>query len=144
MPATNYTPGFGSSVYWATNTAGTAGSYTKLSNTKDIKGDDSEVGDIKVTNNDSPDNTKEYGPGMTEPGTIEWEMVYNKTAYNTLVGMKGDGNLYFWKEVFADGSTIVVPGFIKKIPLVTKTEDEANMMTVTVRCTGKSVFTPGS
>ena len=144
MSASKYTPGFGSKVEYATNTGGVAGTYNKIGQTRDIKGPDSEVGDIKVTNNDSPDNTKEYGPGMIEPGTIGWDLVFSDTVYNTLYGLFGDGNIYFWKETFTDGSTIVAPGFLKKAPITTKTEDEANVVVVEVRLTGKPVFTPGS
>ena len=126
--ASKYTSGFGSTVSVATNTAGTPGTYALIGQTKDVKGPDSEVGDVKVTNNDSPNNTKEeYGPGMIEPGTMGWELVFSNTIYTTLYGKFGDGNLYFWKETFPDGSTMVAPGFLKKAPITTKTEDEAMM-----------------
>lgn len=139
-----YSVGYGSKIEFATDTNGTPGTYTKIGQTKDIKGPDSEVGDVKVTNNDSPDNTKEYGPGMIEPGVIGWDLVYEKTDFATLYALFGDGNKYFWRETFADGSTMVAPGYLKKLPIVTKTEDEANMVSVEVKLTGKPVFTAGS
>jgi len=144
MAATKYTVGYGSKVYYATNTAGTPGSYTVIGQTLDIKGPDSEVGDIKLTNNDSPYNTKEYAPGMVEPGTIGWEMVFDDTIHATLYALFGNQTLYFWKEVFTDGSTMVAPGYLKKLPITTKTEDEADMVSVEVKLTGLAVFTAGS
>jgi hypothetical protein len=144
MSASQYTPGFGSKVFYAPSVSGAAGTYVEISQTRDIKGPDSDVGDIKVTNNSSPNNTREYGPGLIEPGTIGWEVVYKDTAYTTLMTMLGDGAIYWWKEVFTDGSTIVGPGYLKKAPLVSKTEDEAIVINVEVKLSGKAVWTDGS
>jgi hypothetical protein len=79
-----------------------------------------------------------------EPGTIGWDLVYSDTVYATLYGLLGDGNIYSWKETFTDGSTMVGPGYLKKMPIVTKTEDEANMVTCEVQLTAKAAFTAGS
>jgi hypothetical protein len=142
--STKYAQGFGSKVSYATDTGGTPGTYNPIGQTKDIKGPDSSVGVIKLTNNDSPNNCREKAPGIMEPGTIGWDLVYSDTVYATLFGILGDGNIYFWKETFTDGSTIVAPGFLSKAPIVTKTEDESNMVTCEVELTGKPVFTAGS
>lgn len=142
--ASKYAAGFNSKVWYATNTAGTAGTYTALAQTMDIKGPDSEVGDIKITNNDSPTNSKEYAPGLTEPGTMSWNLVYRDDAYATLLSMFGNLSTYFWKEVFSDGSTWVGIGYIKKAPLVTKTEDEANTVEVEIKLVTTPTFTAGS
>lgn len=142
--STKYSPGFGSKLYYATNTAGTPGTYNAIGQTKDINGPDSEVGDIKITNNDSPSNCRESAPGIMEPGSISWDLVYSDTVYATLMGIFGDGNIYFFKETFTDGSYIVAPGYLKKAPIKTKTEDEANMVNCEAKLTGKPVFTAGS
>jgi hypothetical protein len=146
MPASTFTVGYGSKIYMATITmpAGTIGTYTAIAQTKDLKGPEPEVGDIKITNNDSPNNTKEYAPGMIEPGEMSFEMVYTKTQATTLFAAFGDGNTYSFKELYVDGSTTIFPGFIKKIGIETKTEDEANMAHITIKLTGKPVFTAGT
>ena len=143
MSASKYVPGFGSSVWQAPSVSGAAGTYVKIGQTKDIKGPDSEVGDIKITNNDSPGNSREYaaGGGLLEPGTIGWDMVFDAVMFTPVFTTLGDGNGYWWKEVFADGSTMVAPGYLKKAPIVTKTEDEADMVSVEVKLSGKPVFT---
>ena len=76
MPTT-YTVGYGSQIYYGTR-GGTPA--TKVAQTRDIKGPSPEVGDVKLTNNDSPNNTKEYGPGMLEPGEVDWECL-DQTIY---------------------------------------------------------------
>lgn len=135
--ASLYTVGFGSAIYYSAD--GTT--YTKIAQSRDLKGPNPEVGDIKLTNNDSPNNTKEYAPGMIEPGEIDFELVYDKAQAATLYAMFGDGLIHFWREVYADGSKWEFKGYIKKFGTETKTEDEANTTTVTIKLTNKPVFT---
>ena len=54
--------------------------------------------------------------------------------------MHGDGTVYAWAEQFADGSGFTYTGFITKAPVETKTEDEANTMTFSLKLTSKAAF----
>ena len=140
----NYTSGFGSSILMATTTysggAFTVGTYVKVAQSKDLKSPEPEVGDIKITNNDSPNNSKEYRPGMIEPGETEFDWIYFPSQQATLYATLGDGNIYGWKEVFPDGSNCVWLGYIKKIGIETKTEDEAITGKVTIKAINKMVY----
>ena len=51
---------------------------------------------------------------MIEPGEQDFDVVYKKSVCATLYGMLGDGNIYFWKETYPDGSTWEYKGYIKK------------------------------
>jgi hypothetical protein len=135
MP-TSYVLGYNSHVYYSTN--GT--SYTKIGQSRDVQSPNPEVGEVNLTNNDSPNNTKEYAPGMIEPGELEFELVYKASATTTLYGLLGDGNIYHWAEKFADGSGFTCKGFIKSFGVETATEDEANITKVTIKLTEKPVF----
>lgn len=144
MSASVYTVGYGSILSYATLTAGVAGSYTAIAQTVDLTGPDPEVGDINVTNNDSPANTKEHAPGMIEPGTMDFELIYKKAVTTTLYGMFGDGNVYGFKETYPDGSTWVFQGYLSKFGMETKTEDQAIKNKITIKLTNKPAFTAGT
>jgi hypothetical protein len=138
--STDATVGYGSTIGYGTD--GTT--YTSVAQTVDLAGPEPEIGDVGITNNDSPDNTKEYMPGMIEPGEIEYDVVYKKDVCNTLYTMFGDGTTYYWKETFPDGSTWTFKGYLKKFGTETKTEDEAIKNTISIKLTNKPVFTAGS
>jgi hypothetical protein len=144
VPNTQYTAGYKSIIEMAPTTVSggvyTPGTYVKIGQSKDIKGPSPEVGEIKLTNNDSPLNTKESAPGMIEPGDISFQVIYTPTGFNTLYAAFGDGNIYSFREVFADGSGFTSLGYLKKTPVETKTEDEANVINVEVKLTSKAVF----
>lgn len=140
MPASTATKGYGSILAHATTFAGT---YTAIAQTVDLAGPEPEVGDINVTNNDSPSNTKEYIPGMIEPGEQDFEVIYKKAEAAILAGMLGDGIVYFWRETYPDGSKWEYPAYMKKIGTEAPTEDGAIRNSITLKLTSKPVFTPG-
>jgi hypothetical protein len=146
MSASVYTLGFGSFISYATITAGTPGTYTKITQTRDVNSPMSEVGDVKVTNNDSPNNCHEYAPGLIEPGDIEWDCVFTKTQFETVSAFLGNGIVYSFKETFPVDSaagtapTCTFPGYFKSIGVESKTEDEAVIAKFKVKLTGLPVW----
>ena len=138
--ASNVTLGFGSNLAYSTD--GT--SYTDIAQTVDLEGPSPEVGDVNVTNNDSPSNTKEYVPGMIEPGEQEFTVVYSKTVCAALYGMFGTGVIYFWRETYPDGSKWEYKGYLKSFGTEAPTEDGAIMNTVSIKLTTKPTFTAAS
>lgn len=134
------TVGYGSSLFYSVD--GTA--YTEVAQTVDLSGPEPEVGDVAITNNDSPDNTKEYIPGMIEPGEQEFEVVYKKAVCAALYGMFGNGITYFWRELYPDGSKWEFKGYLKGFGTEAPTEDEAIRNTITIKLTTKPVFTAGA
>jgi hypothetical protein len=144
MPASIYTPGYGSTLAYAVITGGSPGAYNHIGQSVDLGGPSPEVGDIKVTNNDSPNNTHEYGPGMIEPGVIEFELVYESTVLEALYALFGNGIIYSFQETFPDNSYWTFTGYFKKFGTETKTEDDAIKNKISIKVTGKPVFTPHS
>ena len=137
MPGTNATLGYGSQLYCAPTGTTT---WTKFAASRDLKGPEPEVGDVKITNNDSPANTHEYLPGMIEPGTQELDVVYNKTQCAAVYGKFGDGNKYDFAEVYPDGAGWTYTGYFKKFGTEGKTEDGEITNTITLKITTKPVF----
>jgi hypothetical protein len=145
MPYSTFTPGFGSTIsYAATTVSGgvytVSGTYAKIAQSIDLASPEIEIGDIKLTNNDSPNQSHEYAPGLLEPGEIQFEWIYTPAEQATIYGITGDGNVYSFKETFSDGSNFIWLGWIKKIGVETKTEDNANKGKVTIRCKSKPAF----
>jgi hypothetical protein len=141
--ASHYVIGFGSQIAYATITSGTVGTYAIVAQTLDISSPMPEVGDIKITNNSSPNNTHEYGVGgLIEPGDTEYEVVYYKTGHETLLNMCGNGVLYSWQETFTDtpASVCTFPGYIKSAGVEGKTEDDALKGKIKIKLTGAPIW----
>ncbi|HEV7299256.1 MAG TPA: phage tail tube protein [Tepidisphaeraceae bacterium] len=119
----------------------TDASYVDIAQTVDLAGPSPEVGEISITNNDSPDNCKEYLPGMIEPGELEFEIVYEKEQCADLYAMFGDDIVYFWRETYPDGSTWKFKGFLKSFGTEGETEDGALTNTISIKLTSKPVYT---
>lgn len=117
--------------------------YVDVAQSVDLSGPSPEVGDINITNNDSPDNCKEYKPGMIEPGELEFELIYTKAQCATLYGKFGDDTVYFWRETYPDGSTWKFQGYIKSFGTEGETEDGALTNSVTIKLTTKPAFVAG-
>ncbi len=139
MPASVASKGYGSTLGHSVD--GVA--YTAVAQTVDLSGPEPEVGEVNITNNDSPDNTKEYLPGMIEPDELEFEVIYKKTQAATLYGLFGNGIVYFWQITYPDNSNWKFKGFLNAFGTEAPTEDEAIRNTVGIKLTSKPTFTAG-
>jgi hypothetical protein len=131
------TLGFGSQIYQGLSADSIA---NKIAQSIDLKSPESEIPKVKITNNDSPANSHEYIPGLTEPGETEFEWVYTKTQQASLFALHDARTHCHFKEVFPDGSGWKFEGWISKVPVTTKTEDEAIHGTVTIILTSRALF----
>lgn len=112
---------------------------TKVAQSVDLPMPEPETGDVKFTNNDSPDNTHEYMPGLIEPGEFEFDVVYAADGYNSIYAKQMARTTHNWSEVFPDGSGWTFRGYVKKCTGEAPTEDEAIKGTFTIKVTGKPV-----
>jgi hypothetical protein len=133
------TSGFGSTLSFSDLGV----TYTDVAQTVDLSGPEPEIGDVKITNNDSPNRSHEYMPGggLIEPGEQDFEVVYTKTQCAALYTMFGDGLEYFWRETYPDGSKWEYKGYIKKFGTEAPTEDESIRNSITLKLTTKPAFT---
>ena len=137
MSASNASAGFGSIIAYSTTSGGT---FAKIGQSIDLETPTTEVGEIKITNNDSPANSHEYIPGMIEPGEMEFEIIYFKTMHEALLSLAGNNLIYWFKETFPDGTISTFPGFFKSVGIATKTEDEAMKGKIKIKLTQAQVF----
>jgi len=131
------TLGFGSQIY---KKNGSDADFVKIAQSKDLNSPESEIAKVKITNNDSPNNSQEYVPGLIDPGSLEFEWIYTKAQQAILYADWAARVAISWKEVFPDGSGWTFTGFLTKISNETKTEDEAIMGKVSITLTTAAVF----
>jgi hypothetical protein len=135
---------FGSILYYAPIVSGAPGTWVEIAYTEDLKTPDIEVGDIKITNNQSPNNTHEYMPGLIEGGTVEYDIVYTSSVAGTLYGLLDAATTYAWQEVYPDGAAMVWFGYVKGFGIEGKTEDGDLKNKMKVKVCSKPTFTSGS
>jgi hypothetical protein len=133
------TVGYGSQLLYSTTEEG---SYSAIAQTVDLAGPEPEIGEVNITNNDSANATKEYLPGMIEPGEMEFEVIYKKDACNTLYTMFSGRTVYWFKLAYPDGSYWIFPGFLNSFGTEAPTEDEAIRNTIGIKLTALPTFTP--
>ena len=101
-------------------TVGQAGPYTKVPEIMKISGPGFSVGEIDVTNLDSPNNTKEYIPGLVDPGDLTAEMNWlpDDTTHIALFNDVGSRTVRKWK-ITLSGTTKVITfsGYVKTFPI---------------------------
>lgn len=124
----SYAPVFGSSY------------YVPIAQTVDLGGPQPEVGEIKITNNDSPNNTQEYIPGLIEPGDYEFQIIYEKNACSTIYSLMDAETIYEWRVTFPDGAKWEFDGFVKGFGTEGQTDDGVLTTTMSIKVTGKPVF----
>ncbi|HEV7299209.1 MAG TPA: phage tail tube protein [Tepidisphaeraceae bacterium] len=137
------TKAFGSKLSFCTTVDGT---YTKIAQTKDLAMPSPEIGEIEITNDDSPNNAKEYlgGGGLIEPGELEFATIYNKAGWTALYTMFGDGENYFWEEEFKDGAKYRFEGYLKNIGGEGETVDGVYEGSLTIKLTTAPTYIPGT
>src|SRR5579863_5676236 len=124
--ATPYTPAYGSQFFYSTDDS----TWTLLGYTADIDGASPERGEIKLTNNQSPNNAEEVEPGMLKLGDTTFDLVYSYsalTAINAMLTVNAATTQYYFKELWVDNHGVTYAGFMKSAKESGKTEDGANM-----------------
>ena len=128
--------GFGTKLNRGTSAAGP---FTSMAQSVDVKSPEPEVAKVKVTNNDSPNNSQEYIPGLFDPGDLELEVIYTPTVQAQWYADFAARSVQWYTVVFPDGSGWKFPGFVQKFGDETKTENEAIKAKVTVKPTYSAV-----
>jgi len=125
--------------------------WTKVRGTIEVNLPERELIASEITNDDSPDYTKEYIPGMYEPGTVGFTYRYNKTGFAALetifqlASASGtrDQAVKTWKVELPDGSTAVFDGFLTSHNLPIEGEDSP-VVEGEIQIVGKMTWTSSS
>lgn len=128
-------------------------SLDKLGQIKDVPFPEWECDDIDITNQDSPDATKEYLSGFSDGGELEIEMVFKSAEFarlDTFYRQKRNMRICLPERDSVDATYEGTPpsstpridfeGYIKKIGGSSPVE-EAIMATITIKVSSKPEFT---
>ncbi|HQY88825.1 MAG TPA: hypothetical protein PK402_09210 [Tepidisphaeraceae bacterium] len=133
------------------------GEYTHVAKTQDWNLPDSELGASEFTNDDSPNFTKQYQPGMYEPGTVEGTYVYTDDAFEIMQELfergKDEANraadaetpvTVFWKAELPSGAVASWQGFVTKNGLPMDGQDETTVSEFAIQVSGTMTYTAAS
>jgi hypothetical protein len=115
------------------------GVFAEIARVQDIDGADQKGNSVDVTSLDSPDNREEKIPGMINPGTMKFGVVYGKTEYARLLA-----NFMLLKNFqyeLTDGSMEEFQGFIVSMGKKAPVKDKI-MAEIELEITGVITFTP--
>jgi hypothetical protein len=116
-----------------------SGPFTNLAKVLDINGVSVEAEDIETSNMDSVEAWKTFTAGWGSVGDVELKLQFDKDSAGDIYGLFRLDKTFQVK--FVDGSTWVLAGFMKKFGNEVEREKLVTV-SVTVKCSGKPVFTP--
>jgi hypothetical protein len=127
-----------------------SGTYTNVDGTTEMNFPDRELGKAEVTNDDSPDRTKQYIPALYEPGTVSFKYIYGATSFDALetiyqLAVDQAGAIAarkWWKITLADGAFVKFEGFLTKHTLPLDGLEDAPIVEGEIQVSGAMVYTP--
>lgn len=137
--ASQATKGYGSQLYFNPSAAAPA-NFTKIAQSVDLKGPKPESGKINITNNDSPSNSKEYLPGMFEPGDVDFKIIHTPAQGAALDALRQSQQIVWWAMIFPDGSGWKWTGWVASVEDEGKTEDGVIEGSVMIHCSTAAIF----
>lgn len=127
-------PAFGITVTWAGHDIG----YLT-----DVKGPSMKADEIDISNHDSPNGFRQFVAGLRDGGEITLEMKYipgSLTGQKFLLADFNSGTEQQMVITYADGSTWTLNGIVTGFEPDAGAIDNARLLSVTVKATGKPVF----
>lgn len=115
--------------------------YTPIAQIKDLTGPELDSDDIDVSNNSSPNMTREFMAGWQDSGEVETEVVYTKAQAATLYSIYRVTKNYL--VTLSDGSTIKFTGYLKTLGIESPQEEEVRQ-SITIKVSGEVTFTPAT
>jgi len=113
--------------------------YTPLTGVESVNPVSPEVDDIDITDFDSLEAWREFKPGLKDGGEVEITLQYEESQNSTLQGTLL-AVTRAWQVLFPDGSDVQFNGHINGIDHEDPVDDKI-MQTVTIKVTGKPIFT---
>jgi len=110
---------------------------TVVANVTAVSFPDGEIEEVEITDDQSPDNTRQFGPGWADPGEVNVTYNYRSSTFLIIENLKSDA--MFW-TITVRGGTVAFPGFVKSNNHDGDLDSTAEAE-FTIRVTGKPVFT---
>lgn len=115
--------GIGYDTRFAIENAPGSGVYVELAEVFEVTPPDASVDQIDVTHFQSPGRTKEFIPGLTDPGTVSVTMNYtpNSTSDQRIEALKAAGTVLSMRVTYPNGVRVTfsaaVQSYSKAIPV---------------------------
>lgn len=133
-------PDIGIGTVFAIGDSSAATSFTTVAVVKTVALPMPEVADVDVTNLDSADYTKEYVPGLIEPGEITLQISYGETATSTLYTLLRTAGKWF-KATLPSSAYWLGTGYIKKFGTEEISAEGEITNSMTVKLSAKPTYT---
>jgi hypothetical protein len=141
MPASEGIIGYDST--FEVETSAGSGSYFEIGEVTNITPPNLSIDEVEVTHMKSPDRTKEFISGLTDPGDMTAEINYipGGETDDFIIAWRLDGTTRSCRITYPDGSTKdTFPAFIKGYAPTLATADKASA-TLTLKVAGAVVRT---
>ena len=139
MAASQANIGYGGRVFVETSASPTQSppDYHELDEITTMTGPNFQTDDVDVSHMQSPNRTREFVPGMIDPGEASFEMnwIPGSTTDAIILALKRDGTIVSWKMQWYNATTWEFTGYVKGYETGTSVEDK-NSATVTIRVSG--------
>lgn len=99
---------------------------------------------VEFTHLKSPNKTREYKPGMIEPGDYNVALNYTKATKTKVDTLFSAGGLQEFQTTFPDGSTETIFAFLTGKAIEGGEVDGKLVMTVPMKVSGLPVFVAGT
>ena len=111
--------------------------YNELAEITNITPPNFETDDVDVTHMQSPNRTREFIAGLTDPGEASFEMnwVPGSATDMLLLDLKTAGTVVNWKIVWPNATYWEFTGYVKGFEPTAETEDKLTA-TITIRVSG--------
>jgi predicted secreted protein len=141
MPASEAMLGYGS--IFAIEDDNSPAAYVDLAEVFNITPPNAQVDDVDVTHNTSPNRTREFIPGLIDPGECSFEMNFipGSTSDDRIRELKEAGTQKNCRITFPNAATWIFLASIKGYEISSATEDKMTA-TVTMRVSGDITATP--
>lgn len=142
MPETQASIGYGSYFHISEDSGST---WTEIAEVFDITPPNDTVDEIDATHMQSPNRTREFIPGLIDPGEASFEMnfVPGSTSDLKISALKVAGTRVKCRITFPNSVTWVFTGWVSGYEPAVPTDDKMTA-TVTWRVSGSTVSTPAA
>jgi hypothetical protein len=143
MPISEATIGYGARVYVETAESPDQSppDYTELSEITNMSPPNFQADDVDVTHMQSPDRTREFTPGLIDPGEASFEMnwVQGSDTDIILLNLKRAATKVSWKFVWANGTYWEFLGYVKGYETSAAVEDKQSA-TCSIKVSGSETI----
>jgi hypothetical protein len=119
------------------------GGMTEFAQVVNIPFPEVNTDEVERTHLQSPDRYREFVKGWRDAGEIQLDLRFTEASYAEALALAEDDDNMDFQIDFPSGASIAFEGFVKTVGGQKQLEDVIAFQ-ITIRCSGKPTFTPGS